>query len=110
MANFSFDMSDFDEMINDLEAIAEKAHELDGSQVSFDELFDNDFISLHTNADSFDAFLSSANIVIDDEIDLDVLSSVEAFNSYVAENSNFDTWDEMMDVAIGCYSEKKLGL
>lgn len=109
MAKFTFDASGFDDVMNELNDIADKAHDLNGTKVSLFELFDSDYMDLHANSLTIDEFLSRGNAIVESEEDLESLSSDE-FNLYVSDNTDFSSWDEMLEDATNSYLEKQLGL
>lgn len=108
MAGFSFDTSGFDEAINELDKLANKARSLDGLRVDFDDLFTSDFMSLHAHSLIIDDFFSSGNVIVDNEDDIESLSDNDAFNQYVSESTDFSSWDGMLEEAINCYVEAQL--
>lgn len=107
MSNFSYDKSALDKFTNELNAIADKMESLDGSKVSFDVLFDRNFMKLHTSAASFDEFLSQGNFNVKTEEDFESIPD-DVFDKYVASNTDFSSWEEMFDTATGEYLESQL--
>lgn len=96
----------FDDLAKELDNLAEKAKELEGTRnVKLVELLNNDFMSSHTQFNSIDDFSEASNFdwekfeeIPENELDL-----------FVSKNSSFNSWDEMLSEAATSYYAKQLG-
>lgn len=105
MAKFSFDESAFDEFVNELNNLANNIDNSEGSTVSIYDLFNADFMTLHANSIDIDKFFMLANIDNEDCDDLGALSSDE-FDKFVAEHTDFSSWNEMYNEAINSHEDE----
>lgn len=105
----SFKMNGFDELSNKLNKMQKGVEEINNQEkVSFDELFTDDFMEEHTKFQTLDSFFEASGFDV---------SSSEAFaaipdedmDKFVAENSEFDTWEDMLSTAGQEYMLKKMG-
>lgn len=80
------------------------------SFVQFSDLFSTNFLKKHSRFSSFDEFekaLSGAGIEIHSQEDFESLSE-EKINSVIVANTQFKTFQEMIDTAAMSYLENKL--
>ena len=61
--------------------------------VSAEDLFPDDFIRGHTNFHTLQAFFGAGSVKDDED------TKTEAFNKFVANNTQFDNWIEMLTIA-----------
>lgn len=104
----SFKIDGFDELQNELKNIEQTAKELDGQEVSFDELFDEAFMVKYTKFNSFDEFLKAGNFIVKSQEDFEAIPD-EDMDNHVANHSDFDDWQEMLDSAGTEFFSKQLG-
>ncbi len=104
-------MSSFKDL-NELEQLFERAEEsaeeLDGTQISYDELFSTSFMQKYTSFSSFKELLDTGGFRSESPEDLHILSSDE-FSNYLATTTQFKSWKEMGEKASACYFAEKLG-
>lgn len=93
-----------------LQQLSDNLKALEGTHnVSFGELFPDSFIRAHTNTNTLSEFFEQSGFDT---------SSTEAFKAipdddmdrYVSQNSNFNSWEEMLHEATRSYVQKKLEL
>ncbi len=103
-----FKFNGLDKLNKDLNKLSENAKRLDGSHdVSFEELFPNDFMSKNTNFSNMQKFLDDFDPRMTNESFVDVQKTKE-WESYVESNSRFESWDDMLGTATEEYASKKL--
>lgn len=96
----------FDALSKELSNMAKKAKELEGSrEVKLIELFNNAFMSLNTQFNSFDDFAEASKFdwsniegIPEDELDI-----------FISQNTNFSSWNEIYEEAVANYYAKQLG-
>ena len=108
MSGFEFDMSGLDELENEINSLANKAASLDGAQVEFADLFTAEFMESHAGVSSFDVFLDNGNFNVETQEDFEAIPE-DDLDKYVLENTDFSSWEEMLDTATGEYLESQLG-
>ena len=105
----SFKMTGFDELSNALSKMQKGVEEInEQGKASFAELFTDSFMKEHTKFKTMDSFLEATGFDV---------SSSEAFaaipdedmDKFVAENSDFDSWGDMLSTAGQEYMLKKMG-
>lgn len=102
MAGFTFDTSGFDELQNELKQLQKKAESLDGKSVSFYEMFPSSFMKKYTNFQDIDSFFDASGFNANTNEDFDKIPESE-LDSFVATNSKFSSWEEMLNVATELY-------
>lgn len=105
----SFKISGFDELMDSLQDLQEKAESLDGKEVPLEELFNPKFLKHHTKASSLDDFFKQGGFVVNCNEDLDNIPE-EQLNNYITSTTDFNTWDEMFEAATDDYLDNYLDL
>ncbi|MBC1564152.1 hypothetical protein [Listeria booriae] len=99
----------FDDLQKNLNKLQKNAEKLQGTtEISFDDLFSNDFMKSNTDYSDIYTFLSEGGFDI---------SNSDAFNNtdektldaYVKSKTNFDSWEDMKGTAGQEYALKQLG-
>jgi hypothetical protein len=105
------EMKGFDEVQNRLEDMAERAAELDGKQrtVPLSDLLNDDFISEHSSFASFNELLAKSPFKVETKEDFEAIPDAK-WDSYIAANTSFESWEEMQHQAATKYLAKQLGL
>ncbi len=103
----NFDISGLVEFQKEIENMADKVKSLDGAQVDFDDLFTKEFMKLHTSVSSFDAFLEQGNFNVETQEDFEAIPD-DVFDKHVKENTDFSSWDEMLEAASDEYLNSQL--
>lgn len=95
-----------DELNKKLDEMIDKANELQGtSNVTGEELFTNKFMQENTKFSSIDEFENESKFDFSNFDNIDQ----EELDSFVAENTSFDSWEEMLGTASQEYAVKQLG-
>ncbi|MGA3161570.1 MAG: hypothetical protein ABSC77_10160 [Terracidiphilus sp.] len=108
---FKFEMKGFDKVQRHLDDMAKRAAELDGKQqaVSLSELLNDDFIAKHSSFASFDELLAASPFKVETKEDFEAIPDAE-WDSYIAANTSFESWEKMQHQAAGEYLVKQIGL
>jgi hypothetical protein len=77
--------------------------------VSLSELLNDDFIAAHSSFASFDALLAAIPFKVETKEDFETIPDAE-WNTYIAANSSFESWEEMQRQAASDYLVKQIGL
>lgn len=93
----------FDELLADLQG--QKANQNDPNHVSLDELFNESFMSKHSNFKSFSSFVEKGNFQVETQADVDNIPD-ELFDRHVARETDFADWKSMLDTATKEYENK----
>lgn len=101
------DTSGFDDLIDKLDEIQESVNNLDGQQVSFDELFPRPFMQRHTDADDIEEFFERSQWNIDSNEDFEAIPEIE-LDRYVDQHSEFRTWEQMQTKAANEWTSRQL--
>ncbi len=78
-------------------------------ELDLNDVFTDGFISEYTDFSSFAEFLEEAPIKIGNQEDFDQMDMGE-MDAYVAEVSQFETWEDMQGEAVSLYTINQLGL
>lgn len=95
------ELSDFQKKIEKLEQLSKKEH-----SVSLVELFTDTFMTSNTSFDNCDDFFKS--IGIDTEEQLKAMPE-EQMDEFVAKNTSFSSWQEMLATASSEYALRQAG-
>ncbi|SFA73532.1 hypothetical protein SAMN05216312_101197 [Cohnella sp. OV330] len=93
-----------DELLKDLQG--QRTFQEDPNHVSLDKLFNEAFMSKHTNFGSFLAFLEKGNFQVYSHEDIKNIHE-ELWERHVARETNFADWKTMLDTANAEYTGKK---
>lgn len=98
------------EVQNKLNKIAQTAKEFgEGKNVPLSELMTNGFVKKHTEHDTFESFATESGLISEgEEVTEEILNSND-FNEYVKDNTDFDSWEDMLQAASVEYIQKQLG-
>jgi hypothetical protein len=88
MAKFEFDTSGFDKWLEDFER---KAESISGN-VHFDKLFPVRFMKKYTKHDTWQSFFGACGLTTQDDLES---KDIDELNHFVAENTQFASWEEM---------------
>lgn len=93
-----------------LKNIEKNAKELEKTtSVSFDVLFNSNFMQKYTNFLTFDELLNAGKYVVNSQEDFEAIPEKE-FDKYISTCTKFDNWQDMLNTASSEYAIKKLGL
>lgn len=101
-------ISGMDEMMAELDRLSKAAQELDGEhEVSFGELFPQEFMSENTSCATIDDFFAGCGHEIRSDDDID---AIPGFDEYVQRTTTFPSWEEMKGTALDELVFRELGL
>jgi hypothetical protein len=103
-----FEMHGLDAFKKKLEQLEKNADAINGTQVSFAELFDESFMSDHSKFSSLSELVKSGGYSTDAEEFAKIPD--EEFDQFIRENTDFSSWEEMKRSAVRKYTIPKLGL
>ena len=107
MAGIKFD--GFDDLIDELEQLAQNARELDGEhEVPLSELFTQAFMEENTPYSSLNDLLEAGGFHADTDEEFDAIPESE-LDAHIAKTTKFDSWESMLEEATGQYVTRKLG-
>ena len=86
----------FDDLLKELQG--QKSIQEDPDQLSLSELFNDSFMSKHSNFNSFDAFLEKGSFEVKTQEDINNIPD-ELFDRHVARETKFADWKSMLDAA-----------
>lgn len=92
---------DLEDLKEDLEEIKEKIVE----EIALEELMDDNFMEDHTDFFSVEEFLTGIKYDMENFEELEEIDE-EELDIYVAENTQFNTWEEMLERAKELYLGK----
>lgn len=99
----------FDELEKRLEKMAKTAQELDGThQVPLSDLLNSNFVQNYTKFSSMDELFQSGGFSYESQEDFDAIPETQ-LDKHIAANSNFNSWQELLDEAAEQYVVNKLG-
>ncbi|WP_424766970.1 hypothetical protein [Paenibacillus sp. sgz302251] len=93
----------FDELLKDLQG--QKTFQEDPNHVTLDELFNESFMSKHSNFKSFEEFLEKGNFQVKTHEDINNIPD-EFFDRHVARETQFADWQSMLERANKEYTSK----
>lgn len=104
-----FKITGFDDVKKHLKQLQENANELAQTKsIPLSDLFTESFMEKYTNCSSFEEFLEIGGFEVNSKEDFENIDDAE-FDKHVSNNSQFDTWQLMLDTAAEQYITKKLG-
>lgn len=103
----SFEIKGLKELEQKLKQIQKNANS--NNHVPFNELFNHAFMEGYTKFSDIDSFFDASPFTLETQEDLEVLPEDE-LDVYVAENTSFNTWQDMLGKAGTEWTAKKLGL
>lgn len=105
-----FEISGSDELVRKLEDLGQAAESLQGEHsVSLESLFPDEFISTHTEYATLEDFLASSGFDTSSQEAFEAISADE-WDAYVKSESDFSSWQEMMESAVVLWVSNHLGL
>lgn len=107
--SIEFDTSGLKDIKNTLDKYAQKADELDGKQVSYADLFPEDFMSEFTKFSGLKDFFDAGGFHITNGNEITSLPKSK-LDAYVATATPFKSWKEMMNKATSDYIIRQVNL
>ncbi len=106
----SVKVTGFDELKNNLNKMADRAKELEGShQVAIPDLLTESFVKKHTKFKDAQELFDESGFKIDNTEDFKAIPDAD-WDNYIAGISDFDSWNEMLQAATAEYVKRKIGL
>ena len=88
-----------------LDELQKKLQEVDGThEVSSDDLFTDEFIQKNTRFQTWSELMEAGGVQSSEDI------QGESFSTFIAENTDFQGFDDIAGAAAAEYMKKKLGL
>lgn len=101
-------MKGFNKFEKKLDQMQKNAEKIEGdNQVPFKDLFNPKFMQKHTKFNSFDSFLEASPFTVKTQEDFDAIPKDE-FDTYINENTSFDSWNDMFTTARNDWIEKQI--
>ncbi len=97
-----------DEMQRKLRDLERKAQELDGKEIPMSELLTPAFLRGCTRFSSFQELCSASGFKVSSKEDFEAIPDLE-WDAFIARESRFATWKEMLHSAGGAYTRRLLG-
>lgn len=105
----SFKIQGFDKLEKELKQLQKNAKKLSNTkQVSFKELFPNSFMKKYTSFSSMEELLDKSGFDVKSTEDFKAIPA-DLLDKYIASNTKFKSWEEMLEKATSQYAMKKLG-
>jgi len=95
--------NNFDDLAKDLKKKAEDA----SGPVSFEVLFNEDFMKKYTNFSSFEELLSAGGFEVDSVEDFEAIPD-DKFDEHISKTTKFKSWEDMQAEAGTIYMANKL--
>lgn len=93
----------FDDLLMELQG--QKMIQEDPNNISLDKLFNESFMSKHSGFKSFEEFLEKGNFQVKVREDINNIPD-ELFDRHVARQTDFDSWESMLEAATMAYNGK----
>jgi hypothetical protein len=104
-----FEMKGFKQLEKKLKQLEKNANEIDGhNEVPFDEAFNPTFMKRYTKFSDINSFFDASPFTLETQEDLAAIPEDE-LDIYVAENTSFKSWQDMLGKAGIDWAANKLG-
>jgi len=108
MFEMKFDSKGFDKLKKDLDKLQRRSRELEGeNSIPFEELFNPSFLSKCTKFSSVDDMFKKSGFTVNNQDDFKKIPD-DKWDKFIAENSQFNSWQDMLDKASKEWMENKL--
>ena len=106
---FEFKMEGFDKLQKKLKDLERNIKNLEGEQaIPFNELFTQDFIKRNSHFETLDDMFKQSGFSINSQEDFKNIPDKE-WDNFIAGNTKFKNWKEMLDAAVNEWVKRKLG-
>lgn len=104
-----------DETIENLRNLQNKLEEMEGEhEIPIEELMTEDFMKKHTKYENFHEFVIDSKLIPENttKITKEIFENIpdEDFDNYVINNTDFHSWEEMIQASVKEYTLQKLKL
>ncbi len=107
---FKFEMKGLDEFQRKLDTLQKRIKNIDGEHaIPFSELFPQDFIRKNTTFQNIEDMFEHSGFTVNSQEDFKKIPDKE-WDNFIASNTKFKNWKEMIDAASGEWIKKKIGL
>lgn len=97
-----FSFSGIDDLQKELTNLSDKVSSLNDSQIPFDDLFTESFMTQHANVSSFDLFLEQGGFTANSQEEFEAIPD-DKLDQYVSASTDFKSWDAMLSAATDIY-------
>lgn len=105
----SFEIKGLKEAQEKLKKLSEDAEQLDGQSVALSEVLTDVFIHENSSFDSLDDLIKGSGFPVESQADFEAIPD-EEWHDFISKNTNFDSWQEMINSAGAIYARSKLDL
>ena len=105
----SFEIKGLKEAQDKLKKLADDAEKLDGQSVPLSEVLTDEFVQKNSPFDRLDNLIKASGYTVVSQEDFEAIPD-EEWDRFISENTDFDSWQEMIDSAGAIYAKNKLGL
>ena len=99
MFEMKFDSKGFDKLKKDLDKLQRRCRELEGeNSVSFEELFSPSFLNKYTKFSSIYDMFNKSGFTVNNQDDFKKIPD-DKWDKFIVENSQFSSWQDMIDKA-----------
>ena len=105
----SFEIKGLKEAQEKLKKLSEDAEQLDGQSVALSEVMTDIFIQNNSSFSSLDDLIKASGFTVESQADFEAIPDDE-WDDFISKNTNFDSWQEMINSAGAIYARSKLGL
>lgn len=105
----SLKIKGLDELQNRLKKMSDGAKELEGEhQVAMPDLLTKLFVSSHTSFKDAQELFDNSGFKIESQEDFQAIPDAD-WDKYIADVSDFDNWEQMLQAATVEYAQRKMG-
>lgn len=103
-----FKVDGLDDLQHELQQLEQNVQELtDGQDISFAELFTKSFMRKYTRFSSIDDLLDAGGFHAETNEEFDAIPETE-LDMYIANTTEFDSWEDMLNKAVEEYLLKNI--
>lgn len=107
--NSGIEITGMDDFKRELDKMAEESEKLNGTYVTFEELFPKYFMKRHSDFETFNELLDAGGYNVETQEEFEALPQ-EEWNDYIKKVTDFTDWQEMLTEAGTRYAGRRLGL
>lgn len=110
IALLRIEMKGFEALDRRLKELSKRVQELDGvNRVPLTELFPPTFIQQHSRFSSLESLIEASGFKIESQKDFENIPD-DVWDRFIATNTTFSSWHEMLQAATAEWVKSKLGL
>ncbi|MBZ2192010.1 hypothetical protein JFJ09_07245 [Pseudoalteromonas arctica] len=92
-----------------LKKLAKNIENLNGKQVTMADTINDSFVSSCSPFNSFDELLAASSFDVSTAKDFEAVAANDEWDIYIANNTNFNSWEEMQVSALRLYVKSQVG-